>query len=465
MKKESRKFENVTIEKAVNEGKCITRIDNMVVFTQRTVPGDVVNMEYHKKKRNYADATVTYFHQRGPEYSAPFCPHFDYCSGCKWQQLNYEAQLRLKQLTVVESLVNIAKVELPEIQTIIGSAQTTGYRNKMEYSFTHKKWVPNLTQLDTEAHQALGLHVAGRFDKVLDIVDCHLQNDLGNQIRNFVKEFAIANEYSFFDLREQVGLLRNIILRNNTAGEWMLILMFHSDEKEIIAHIMNALKEQFPQIKSLMYVINNKRNDTITDLPVELFSGDDFLMENLGELKFKISPKAFFQVNVPQAKTLYDIAKEYAQLNKEDVVYDLYTGTGSIACYVASDCKKVVGLEYVSEAIEDAKSNAALNNIHNTSFFAGDIKDLLSEEFFKEHGTPDVIITDPPRTGMHADVIAQMMQARPKRIVYVSCNAATQARDLALFDSLYKVTKVQPVDMFPHTSHVENIVCLEIREA
>lgn len=458
------KFENITIEKAVNEGKCITRIDNMVVFTQRTVPGDVVDLEYHKKKKNYADATVTQFHSRGESYSAPFCPHFDYCSGCKWQQMQYDAQLPLKQTSVEESLVNIGKVELPTIQTIIGSPNITHYRNKMEYSFTHKKWVPNLAQLDVEEHQALGLHVAGRFDKVLDITDCHLQNDLGNGIRNFVKDYAIQNQVTFFDLRMQHGMLRNLILRNNTAGEWMLILMFHSNEPEIITNMMEAIKLNFPQITSLLYVINSKRNDTITDLPVHTYAGNDFLMESLGNLKFKISPKAFFQVNVPQAKTLYDITREFAQLTPQDIVYDLYTGTGSIACYVAADCKKVIGLEYVSEAIEDAKSNAALNNINNTSFFAGDIKDLLTEDFFLEHGAPNVVITDPPRTGMHADVITQIINAKPQRVVYVSCNAATQARDLTFFDEFYKVTKVQPVDMFPHTSHVENIVCLERRD-
>jgi 23S rRNA (uracil1939-C5)-methyltransferase len=454
------KFENITIEKAVNEGKCLTRIDNMVVFTQRTVPGDVVDLEYNKKKKNYADAQVTAFHSRGESYSPPFCPHFDYCSGCKWQQMQYPAQLVLKQNSVQEALLNIGKVELPQINPIIGSPNITYYRNKMEYSFTHKKWVPNLEQLDTEEHNALGLHVAGRFDKVLDIVDCHLQDDLGNNIRNFVRDFAIKNNYTFFDLRDQHGMLRNIILRNNTAGEWMLILMFIEDDAEAIKTMMEALKEQFPQIKCLLYVINAKRNDTITDLPVHTYWGDHFLMESLGSLHFKISPKAFFQVNVPQAKVLYDIAKDFAELKKDDIVYDLYTGTGSIACYIAGDCKKVIGLEYVPEAIEDAISNATLNNIDNASFYAGDIKDLLTESFFAEHGKPDVIITDPPRVGMHADVIAQILIAAPGRIVYVSCNASTQARDLALLDEKYKVMKVQPVDMFPHTSHVENVVVL-----
>ncbi len=457
------KFENIIIEKAVNEGKCLTRIDNMVIFTQRTVPGDMVDIEYHKKKKNYADAQVTAFHSRGETYSPPFCPHFNYCSGCKWQQMQYHAQLELKQKTVEESMVNIGKVELPEIKPILGSPDITWYRNKMEYSFTHKKWVPNLEQLDTEQHHALGLHMAGRFDKVLDITDCHLQSDLGNSIRNFVRDFAIKNNYTFFNLRDQVGLLRNIILRNTIAGDWMVIIMFHEEDTQAISSIMEALKEQFPAIKCLLYVINAKRNDTITDLEVHTYWGDNFLMESLGNLKYKISPKAFFQVNVPQAKVLYDITKDFASLEKSDIVYDLYTGTGSIACYIASDCNRVVGLEYVPEAIEDAKINARLNNIDNTSFYAGDIKDLLTEAFFTAHGKPDVIITDPPRNGMHAEVILQMINAAPKRIVYVSCNAATQARDLALFDSKYKVTRVQPLDMFPHTSHVENVVCLELR--
>ncbi len=457
------KIENVTIEKAVNEGKCITRIDNMVVFTQRTVPGDVVDLEYHKKKRNYADANITHFYSRGENYSAPFCPHFNYCSGCKWQQLQYDAQLGLKQITVEEALVNIGKVELPPINPIVGSAKVTHYRNKMEYSFTHKKWVPELTQLDLEEHKALGLHMAGRFDKVLDITDCHLQDDLGNQIRNFVKDSAIQNEITFFNLRDQNGMLRNLILRNNTAGEWMFILMFFENDAPLIAALLEAVKNQFPSITSLLYVINSKRNDTITDLPVHTYWGNDFLMEIMGGLKFKISPKAFFQVNVAQAKVLYDITKNFAQLSPTDIVYDLYTGTGSIACYIADRCKKVIGLEYVPEAIEDAKTNAQLNNIKNTSFYAGDIKDLLTEAFFDAHGAPDVIITDPPRNGMHADVISQILRAKPKRVVYVSCNAATQARDLAVFDELYKVTQVQPVDMFPHTSHVENVVCLELK--
>ncbi len=457
------KFENVSIEKAVNEGKCITRIDNMVVFTERTVPGDVVDLEYFKKRKKFAEAKVTQFHSRGDDYSAPFCPQFNHCSGCKWQQMKYAAQLKLKQITVEESLVNIGKLALPEINTILGSENETYYRNKMEYSFTHKKWVPNLAQLDVEEHKALGLHVSGRFDKVLDIEDCHLQADLGNQIRNFVKAFAIENGFTFFNLRDQVGLLRNLIVRNNQAGEWMFILMFSEDNQEAIVTILEAVRHKFPQITSLLYVINSKRNDTITDLKVNTYFGNEYLMENIGALQFKISPKAFFQVNVPQATKLYEITKKYAALSKDDVVYDLYTGTGSIACFIADKCKKVIGLEYVPEAIEDAKVNATLNGITNTEFYSGDIKDLLTAAFFETHGAPDVIITDPPRSGMHTDVIAAIMNAAPKRVVYVSCNAATQARDLALLDEKYKVMQVQPVDMFPHTSHVENVVCLELK--
>lgn len=457
-------FEKVVIEKAVNEGKCLTRVDQFVLFTERTVPGDVVDLEVRKKKKNYADARVTRFHERGPDYIQPFCQHFEFCGGCKWQQLKYDAQLKMKQTLVSELLHNIGKVELPEMQPILGSERITAYRNKIEYSFTHRKWVPDLAQLDTEEHRAAGYHISGRFDKVMEIKTCHLQDELGNAIRDFITAFALAHNYTFFNLRDQTGFLRNMILRNTIAGDWMLILCFHADEPENRIALLDAVKEAFPQIVSLCYVINEKRNDTITDLPVQLYHGVEYLSERLGALQFKISPKAFFQVNVKQAIRMYDAAKAMAGLTENDIVYDLYTGTGSIACYIASECKKVVGLEYVPEAIEDAKVNAALNGIGNTDFFAGDIKDLLTTSFFAEHGYPDVVITDPPRTGMHEDVVMQLLQAAPRCIVYISCNAATQARDLFLLKEKYDVKAVQPVDMFPHTSHIENIVKLEFRK-
>ncbi len=455
-------FEKIKIEKAVNEGKCLTRVDQFVLFTERTVPGDVADLEVRKKKKNYADARVLRFHERGPDYIQPFCQHFEYCGGCKWQQLTYSAQLKMKQSLVTELLHNIGKVDLPEIMPILGSENTTAYRNKIEYSFTHRKWVPDLAQLDTEEHRAAGYHISGRFDKVLEIKTCFLQDGLGNAIRDFITAFALEHNFTFFNLRDQTGFLRNMILRNTLSGEWMLIICFHADEPENRLALLEAVKQAFPQIVSLCFVINEKRNDTITDLPVQVYNGTGYLMEKMGSLQFKVSPKAFFQVNVKQAVRLYNAAKAMAGIKPADIVYDLYTGTGSIACYIASSCKKVVGLEYVPEAIEDAKVNAGLNNIHNTDFFAGDIKDLLTGAFFATHGMPDVVITDPPRTGMHEDVVKQLLQASPRTIVYISCNAATQARDLFLLKEKYTVEAVQPVDMFPHTSHIENIVKLEL---
>jgi 23S rRNA (uracil1939-C5)-methyltransferase len=434
-----------------------------VVFTERTVPGDIADLEIYKKKKNYAEARVLEFYSRGENYSLPFCQHFEWCSGCKWQQMKYEAQLEMKQHNVQELLVSIARVNLPSIEKIIGSEKTRGYRNKVEYTFTHKKWVPQLEQLDREEHRALGYHIAGRYDKVLDIDACHLQEDTGNRIRNFIRQYALEYQLSFFDLRAQQGLLRNIIIRNNTRGDWMVIVVFHRDEPEQGVAMLEAIKKQFPEISSLCYVINEKQNDTINDLEVKLYSGHLYIEETLGRLIFRISPKAFFQVNVPQARNLYSIAKEYASITKNDIVYDLYTGTGSIACFVAHESKKVIGLEYIEDAVTDAKENARINNISNAEFYAGDIKDILDDAFFETHGRPDILITDPPRTGMHEDVVRQILKAEPARIVYISCNVATQARDLAILDEKYKVTRVQPVDMFPHTSHVENIVCLELR--
>jgi 23S rRNA (uracil1939-C5)-methyltransferase len=456
-------LQNIKIEKAVNEGKCLSRVDKMVVFTERTVPGDIADLDIYKKKKNYAEARVVEFHARGENYTQPFCEHFDWCSGCKWQQMQYPAQLTMKQQNVEELLVSIAKVELPEIKPIIGSVLTRGYRNKVEYTFTHKKWVPSLDQLDREEHKALGYHIAGRFDKVLDINACHLQEDTGNSIRNFVKAYALEHQLTFFDLRAQKGFLRNMILRNNTRGEWMVIMIFHIDEPELGIPLLDALKTRFPEITSLCYVINGKQNDTINDLEVKTYSGRSYLEETIATLVYRISPKAFFQVNVPQARTMYGIAKEFAGINKDDIVYDLYTGTGSIACFVAGECNKVVGLEYIEEAVIDARENARINGIENALFFSGDIKDILDDSFFEDHGRPDILITDPPRTGMHEDVVRQILKASPRRIIYISCNVATQARDMAILDAQYRVTRVQPIDMFPHTSHVENIVCLDLR--
>ena len=468
-KKELPLLEKVTITDVAAEGKAVAKVNELVIFVPYVVPGDVVDLQVKRKKNHYAEAEAVKFHEKSPLRTEPFCSHFGVCGGCKWQCLSYEEQLKYKQKQVFDNLTRIGKVELPEFRPILGSEKTRFYRNKLEFTFSNKRWLTEEeVKQDVKYDQmnAVGFHIPGAFDKVLAIDKCWLQDDISNQIRNAVRDYAYAHNFPFFDLRTQEGLLRNIMIRTSSTGELMVVLQCKVTDDEgrrKMEEILQFMADSFPQITSLMYVINNKCNDTIGDLDVEVFKGNDHIFEEMEGLRFKVGPKSFYQTNSEQAYNLYKVAREFAGLTGNELVYDLYTGTGTIANFVARQARKVVGIEYVPEAIEDAKVNSALNGIDNTLFYAGDMKDILTNDFIAEHGRPDVIITDPPRAGMHNDVIDVILAAEPKRIVYVSCNPATQARDLQLLDGKYKVTAVQPVDMFPHTHHVENVVQLERR--
>ena len=468
-KKELPLLEKVTITDVAAEGKAVAKVNELVIFVPYVVPGDVVDLQVKRKKNHYAEAVSVKFHEKSPLRTEPFCSHFGVCGGCKWQCLSYEEQLKYKQKQVFDNLTRIGKVELPEFRPILGSEKTRFYRNKLEFTFSNKRWLTEEeVKQDVKYDQmnAVGFHIPGAFDKVLAIDKCWLQDDISNQIRNAVRDYAYAHNFPFFDLRTQEGLLRNIMIRTSSTGELMVVLQCKVTDDEgrrKMEEILQFMADSFPQITSLMYVINNKCNDTIGDLDVEVFKGNDHIFEEMEGLRFKVGPKSFYQTNSEQAYNLYKVAREFAGLTGNELVYDLYTGTGTIANFVARQARKVVGIEYVPEAIEDAKVNSALNGIDNTLFYAGDMKDILTNDFIAEHGRPDVIITDPPRAGMHNDVIDVILAAEPKRIVYVSCNPATQARDLQLLDGKYKVTAVQPVDMFPHTHHVENVVQLERR--
>ena len=468
-KKELPLLEKVTITDVAAEGKAVAKVNELVIFVPYVVPGDVVDLQVKRKKNHYAEAVAVKFHEKSPLRTEPFCSHFGVCGGCKWQCLSYEEQLKYKQKQVFDNLTRIGKVELPEFRPILGSEKTRFYRNKLEFTFSNKRWLTEEeVKQDVKYDQmnAVGFHIPGAFDKVLAIDKCWLQDDISNQIRNAVRDYAYAHNFPFFDLRTQEGLLRNIMIRTSSTGELMVVLQCKVTDDEgrrKMEEILQFMADSFPQITSLMYVINNKCNDTIGDLDVEVFKGNDHIFEEMEGLRFKVGPKSFYQTNSEQAYNLYKVAREFAGLTGNELVYDLYTGTGTIANFVARQARKVVGIEYVPEAIEDAKVNSALNGIDNTLFYAGDMKDILTNDFIAEHGRPDVIITDPPRAGIHNDVIDVILAAEPKRIVYVSCNPATQARDLQLLDGKYKVTAVQPVDMFPHTHHVENVVQLERR--
>ena len=468
-KKELPLLEKVTITDVAAEGKAVAKVNELVIFVPYVVPGDVVDLQVKRKKNHYAEAVAVKFHEKSPLRTEPFCSHFGVCGGCKWQCLSYEEQLKYKQKQVFDNLTRIGKVELPEFRPILGSEKTRFYRNKLEFTFSNKRWLTEEeVKQDVKYDQmnAVGFHIPGAFDKVLAIDKCWLQDDISNQIRNAVRDYAYAHNFPFFDLRTQEGLLRNIMIRTSSTGELMVVLQCKVTDDEgrrKMEEILQFMADSFPQITSLMYVINNKCNDTIGDLDVEVFKGNDHIFEEMEGLRFKVGPKSFYQTNSEQAYNLYKVAREFAGLTGNELVYDLYTGTGTIANFVARQARKVVGIEYVPEAIEDAKVNSDLNGIDNTLFYAGDMKDILTNDFIAEHGRPDVIITDPPRAGMHNDVTDVILAAEPKRIVYVSCNPATQARDLQLLDGKYKVTAVQPVDMFPHTHHVENVVQLERR--
>lgn len=460
-------LEQIEITGVAAEGKALARVNDLVVFVPFAAPGDIVDLQVTRKKHSYAEARIVKFHAYSPLRVQPFCEHFGVCGGCKWQHVTYDFQLQFKRQQVEDNLTRIGKIPLPEVLPTKGSAKQRFYRNKLEYSFSNRSWL-TYEQLQSaqefDCRNALGFHIPGMFDKVLDIKKCWLQDDISNRIRLSIRQFAIDHGYPFFDLKEQTGLMRNMIVRTASTGEIMLIVVFFEPDMERIEAMMQHIADEFPQITSLLYIINQKHNDTITDQKVHLYRGRDYIWESMEGLRFKIGPKSFYQTNSEQAYELYKVAREFASLTGDELVYDLYTGTGTIANFVARQSRKVIGIEYVPEAIEDAKENARINGLENTLFYAGDMKDILTEEFIGEHGRPDVIITDPPRAGMHDDVIKTILFAEPRRIVYVSCNPATQARDLSLLDVKYRVERVQPVDMFPHTHHVENVVLLVRKE-
>ena len=474
-------YDNVEIEAVAAEGKCIAHVDEQVVFVPFVVPGDVVDLQVVKKKHRYCEARVVRFIKKSDVRVVPKCEHFGICGGCKWQNLPYEEQIKAKQKQVFDQLSRIGKVELPEFRPILGSVKQWEYRNKLEFGCANKRWytaeeLKNIPEDAGLGEPAIGFHITGAFDKIYPIKKCWLMDDLHNRIRNDIYDYAVRTGMTFYDTRAQHGLLRNLMFRNSNTGEWMLLIQFHYDEpgdeqraKDLLEHIATT----FPEITSLIYVDNQKGNDTIGDLELTTYKGTDFIYETMEDLKFKVGPKSFYQTNTEQAYHLYRVAREFAldfqiynsklsdyNSDNKPLIYDLYTGTGTIANFVASYASKVIGIEYVPEAIEDAKVNSKINGIDNTEFFAGDMKNILTAEFIQQHGRPDIIITDPPRAGMHPDVVKVILNAAPKRIVYVSCNPATQARDLTLLDADYRVAQVQPVDMFPHTPHVENVVQL-----
>lgn len=468
-KKELPLLEKITITDVAAEGKALAKVNDLVVFVPYVVPGDVVDLQVKRKKNHYAEAVAVKFHEYSPVRAVPFCQHYGICGGCKWQCLPYTEQIKYKQKQVTDNLTRIGKIELPEISPIIGSEKTEFYRNKLEFTFSNKRWLTEeevKEDVKYDQMNAVGFHIPGAFDKVLAIEKCWLQDDISNQIRNAIHDYAYEHNYSFFNLRSQEGMLRNLMIRTSSTGELMVLLqckIVEESEMDLMKQLLAFVAERFPQITSLLYVVNNKCNDTINDLEVMVFKGNDHIFEEMEGLRFKIGAKSFYQTNSGQAYNLYKVARNFAGLTGKELVYDLYTGTGTIANFVSRQAKKVIGIEYVPEAIEDAKVNSAINGIDNTLFYAGDMKDILTQEFINQHGRPDVIITDPPRAGMHDDVINTILFAEPQRIVYVSCNPATQARDLSLLDAKYKVMAVQPVDMFPHTHHVENVVLLEKR--
>ena len=486
-------LENVTIEAVAAEGKCVAHVGEMVVFVPFVVPGDIVDLRVRKKRRTYCEATVERFIEKSSVRTDPMCPHFGICGGCKWQTLPYEKQLEAKQQQVFDQLTRIGKVKLPEITPILGSRQTREYRNKLEFGCSDKRWytAEDLARMPEGVglgEPAIGFHITGAFDKIYPITDCKLMDNLQNRLRNDIFEWAVAHGLPFFDTHKRRGLLRNLMVRNSNTGEWMLVIQFcifpeggvgehydpialanddslyeTEDGRKALA-LMQHIVEEFPQISSLLYVNNTKGNDTIGDLPLRNFHGTDFIYETMEDLRFKVGPKSFYQTNTEQAYHLYEVARRFAELTGDELVYDLYTGTGTIANFVAKGAREVIGIEYVPEAIVDAKENSRINGLDNTKFYAGDMKDILTDDFITRHGHPEVIITDPPRAGMHPDVVNVILNAAPRRIVYVSCNPATQARDLSLLDGDYEVAKVQPVDMFPHTPHVENVVQLVRRD-
>ncbi len=466
-------YKNVEIIDLAIEGKAVGKIksqnpeeSDLTVFVSKTVPGDIVDVQINKKKKNYKEGYPVNFHRYSEKRITPSCMHFGTCGGCTRQQISYEEQLYYKQKQVEETLKRIAKIELPEINKILPAPEIFYYRNKLEYSFTNSRWLMHdeiNTENDIKEYKGLGFHIPGRYDKILDIEECLLQKDPSNAIRLFIKDFAIKNNLDFFNLYKKDGFLRNLIIRTSATNEIMIIISFFYDDAVNISLLLEAVSKAFPEITSINYVINNKLNDSITDLEVINFKGKDHILEKMNDISYIVGPKSFYQTNSKQAKRLYEIALELAELTGTETVYDLYTGTGTIANFVAHKAKKVIGIEYVKEAIEDAKKNSEINSIRNTSFYAGDIKDILTDEFIASHGTPEVIIIDPPRAGMHKNVVNTIINSKADRLVYISCNVSTQARDIQLLDAFYKAEKILPVDMFPHTHHIENVILLKRR--
>jgi len=460
---EKKFIQNISVVDIAEEGKGVGKADELVLFIEKAIPGDVVDIELLRKKKNFAEAKITQLVKPSEHRVEPFCPHFGVCGGCKWQHMTYDAQLIYKQKSVTNALERLGKVDTSITEPILPSFETRYYRNKLEFTFSNKRWLTNQDeQTENMEMNALGFHVPLRFDKILDIETCYLQSSPSNEIRNSIRDFALENKISFYDLRAHEGALRNLIIRTATTGELMVIVVFAYASEEEVEKVMSFVKERFPQISSLLYILNQKKNDTIFDQEIHTYAGRDYIFEEMEGLTFKIGPKSFYQTNSLQAYELYLITRQFADLKGHELVYDLYTGAGTIANFVAKHAREVIGIEYVPTAIEDAKVNSGINNITNTIFYAGDMKDILTAEFVVSHGKPDVIITDPPRAGMHADVVARLLEIEAPKIVYVSCNAATQARDIALLKEKYSVTKIRPVDMFPHTQHVENVVLLEL---
>jgi 23S rRNA (uracil1939-C5)-methyltransferase len=467
-KKKRKQFEiipEIRIEEMVAEGKCLARHNNLVIFVAGVAPGDVVDLRITKEKKKYLEAIPVRFHALSPDRVEPFCEHFGACGGCKWQHLSYDIQLHYKQKQVVDNLERIGKLQLPPVDPIRGSDQVSYYRNKLEYTFSNNSWLTaeQIRSGQEYNRNVLGFHIPGRFDKILDIEHCYLQSSPSNEIRLAARDYARQHGLVFFDLVKMEGFLRNLIIRTTNTGEVMVILQVFYDDQPAITGLLDHLYNHFPGITSLQYVVNPKLNETFNDLEVVCYKGEAYIHETMEGLRFRIGPKSFYQTNAAQAYELYKITRDFAMVSPTDVVYDLYTGAGTIALFVARHCNRVIGIEYVPSAIEDAKQNAALNGIHNTYFYAGDMKDVLTAEVVSRHGRPDVIITDPPRAGMHPDVVQKLLEISPNKIVYVSCNPATQARDLELLSEKYEVKRVQPVDMFPQTYHVENVVLLQAR--
>ena len=457
-------FENVSIIDIAEEGKGVGKADDFVLFVDGAVPGDVVDVNVYRSKKNFGEGRITELKQPSAYRTTAFCEHFGTCGGCKWQHMTYEAQLKFKQKSVEDALTRIAKIDIEGILPIVPSPADKYYRNKLEYTFSNKRWLTDGENRGEEElnMDALGFHIPGRFDKILDINHCYLQAEPSNTLRNSIRDFVIQQGFSFYDLKAHTGALRNLIVRTSSTGEVMVIVVFAYADEDEVNKLMRFIDEGFPEITSLLYIINQKKNDTIFDQEVLVYKGPGYIYEEMNGIQFRIGPKSFYQTNSIQALHLYEIAKGFADFKGGELVYDLYTGAGTIANFIAGEVGEVIGIEYVPSAIEDAKINSEINDITNTKFFAGDMKDILAADFVTLHGKPDVIITDPPRAGMHPDVVNRLIEIEAKKIVYVSCNAATQARDLLVLKNKYKVAKIQPVDMFPHTQHVENVVLLEL---